>query len=252
MYSIQYSINNMGIPSNIISVANTGNGYSNLATVVITSGLTGSNTQNDLGVNDLPVFGYTTNAISGAIQSVFTTYRGSGYVVTPTITILDPTTRQTANANAFITISGETSPEGGNGLARYITKKVVLQTGNESGDLRVYFTAYRPVNTNIYVYYKILSRNDTQKFEEGTWQLMTLINNSDSIYSQTRDDTYEFVAAPGTLGKAQNYVSYTSDVTNQTYNNFSQFAIKVVLSTTDNTFVPYLSDIRAIALPSAV
>jgi hypothetical protein len=167
------------------------------------------------------------------------------------MTITDDSTRS-GNANASVILAGETSKSGGNALARYFTKKVVLNQGFDSGDLRVYFTAYRPVNTNIYVYYKILSRNDTQKFEEGTWQLMTLINNSDSIYSQTRDDTYEFVAAPGTLGKAQNYVSYTSDVTNQTYNNFSQFAIKVVLSTTDNTFVPYLSDIRAIALPSAV
>ena len=58
------------------------------------------------------------------------------------------------------------------------------------------------------------------------------------------------MAAPGSGGTAQNYVSYTSTVNGQTYNNFSQFAIKVVLATSDKTAVPVLNDIRAIALPA--
>jgi hypothetical protein len=127
-----------------------------------------------------------------------------------------------------------------------------LKQGFDSGDMRVYFTAYRPVNTNIYVYYKVLSRSDNQLFDSGNWQLMTLINNSGSLYSQTRDNTFEFVAAPGTGGIAQNYVEYTSNITGQTYNNFNQFQIKIVLSTSDKTAVPFLTDIRAIALPSGV
>ena len=81
---------------------------------------------------------------------------------------------------------------------------------------------------------------------------MTLINNTDSLYSQTRDGTYEFVAAPGAGTVAQNYVEYISNVNGQTYNNFSQFAIKIVLATSDKTAVPFLTDIRAIALPSAL
>ena len=241
VYSVTWNINNLGLSNNIITVVSGGTGY-NAQTVFVTV-----NSTDGYGTGATAM----ANVVGGIIDSVYITNAGSGYITTPTMTITDASTRS-GNANASVILAGETSKSGGNALARYFTKKVVLNQGFDSGDLRVYFTAYRPVNTNIYVYYKILSRSDTQKFEEGTWQLMTLINNSDSLYSQTRDDTYEFVAAPGTLGKAQNYVSYTSDVTNQTYNNFSQFAIKVVLSTTDNTFVPYLSDIRAIALPSAV
>jgi hypothetical protein len=153
---------------------------------------------------------------------------------------------------AIITIAGETSQSGGNADARYITKKVILDQGFDSGDMRVYFTAYRPVNTHIYVYYKILSRNDTQTFDSGHWQLMTLINNTADLYSQTRDSTYEFVAAPGAGGVGQNYVEYASSVTGQTYNTFNQFAIKIVLASSDKTAVPFLTDIRAIALPSAV
>jgi hypothetical protein len=60
------------------------------------------------------------------------------------------------------------------------------------------------------------------------------------------------VAAPGAGGIAQNYVEYSSISSGQTYNSFSQFAIKVVLTSSDKTAVPFLTDIRAIALPSAV
>jgi len=241
VYSITWNINNLGLSNNVITVASGGTGY-NAQTVSVTV-----NSTDGYGTGATAV----ANVVGGVIDNVYITNSGSGYLTTPTITVTDNATRS-GNSNASIIVAGETSKSGGNALAKYFTKKVVLNQGFDSGDLRVYFTAYRPVNTNIYVYYKILSRNDTQKFEDGNWQLMTLINNSDSLYSQTRDNTYEFVAAPGTLSKPQNYVSYTSGVTNQTYNNFSQFAIKIVLATSDNTFVPYLSDIRAIALPSAV
>jgi hypothetical protein len=136
-------------------------------------------------------------------------------------------------------------------LTKYVTKKVVLDPTFDSGDLNVYLTAYRPVNTDINVYYKILNRNDTQIFGDSSWQLMTKINNSGSLYSQTRNDTYEFVFAPGTSGVDQGYVTYTS-TTGQTYTSFSQFAIKVVMTTSDHTFVPFINDLRVIALPSNV
>jgi hypothetical protein len=58
-----------------------------------------------------------------------------------------------------------------------------------------------------------------------------------------------------------NYVSSGSDsspitisgLTNGvTYNSFKTFAIKIVLLTTDKTSVPYLTDMRCIALPSNI
>ena len=145
-------------------------------------------------------------------------------------------------------VHGETAQSGGNGIAKYFTKKVVLSSGNDSGDLRVFYTAYRPYGTNISVYYKTLNRNDTQSFEDSSWQLMTTVGNSNT-FSNTRDDVYEFEAAPGTGNAADNVISYTS-VAGINYTSFSQFAIKIVLSTNDKTNVPFLTDIRAIALPS--
>jgi hypothetical protein len=240
VYTINWKINNLPISNGMITIANGGSGYNvNTTSVTVTSA-------NGFGAGATAV----ANVVSGVIQNIFITNGGSGYATTPTITISDA--NSSPGTGAMISVAGETSSSGGNAEARYITKRVILNQGFESGDMRVYFTAYRPVNTNIYVYYKILSRSDTQTFDTGNWQLMTLINNTDSLYSQTRENTFEFVAAPGAGGVAQNYVEYISNVSGQTYNDFSQFAIKVVLATFDKTAVPYLSDIRAIALPSQV
>ena len=187
--------------------------------------------------------------LNGTINSIYFTQPGSGYITTPTISVVDA--NSTPGTGATLTVAGETSNHGGPAAVRYVTKKVVLDPGFDSGDLNVYLTAYRPVNTDIQVYYKILNRNDTQKFEDGSWQLMTKTNNCDSKYSQSRDDLIEYTFAPGTNGVDQGYISYTSK-NGQTYTTFSQFAIKVVMTTSDKTTVPFASDMRTIALPSNV
>ena len=238
LYSILYQINNMGIGNNVISVINAGNGYSSLTSsnISISAPDVGSNTA---------TLGLTANA-NGAITSVFVTNPGSGYLTTPTITVTGAN-----NAQAVITVTSEASPRGGNAIAKYFTKKVVLSPGNDSGDLRVFFTAYRPIGTNIYVYYKILSSQDTQPFEYGNWQLMTTMNGGLNTYSTSRTNLIEYECAPGiySSGNANNNISYVS-TNGQKYNSFIQFAIKVVLATNDNTTVPFLTDIRALALPS--
>ena len=238
LYNIRWNINNMELSNSTVSIANTGTGYDISTTTVTVSA------PDD--INGVQAYA-TANISGGTIQSVDFITVGSGYLTTPTITIADAGTRS-GNTDAIIVVHGETGTHGGNGISKYITKKVVLTPGNDSGDLRVYYTAYRPLNSNISVYYKILSRNDNQEFDDSNWQLMTTVTNS-LTYSNTRDDVYEFECAPGTNGVADDFISYTG-INGQTYTSFSQFAIKIVLSTSDNTSVPYLSDIRALALPS--
>ena len=78
---------------------------------------------------------------------------------------------------------------------------------------------------------------------------MTYVNNTGNGISQSRDQILEFEAAPGVSGSANGIVSYTS--TNGTvYRDFNQFAIKIVMTTPDNTSVPYLTDLRVLSLPS--
>ena len=239
VYAVKWGINNCELSNSLITITNAGASYNAACTTVTVSAPTGSSGQQAYAA---------ANVVGGQIQSIYFTNVGSGYIETPTLTIVDSTS---AGSGAVATISGETSQTGGPAIAKYVSKKVVLDAGNDSGDLNVYITAYRPVNTDINVYYKILNRNDTQSFESGSWQLMTKTKNSGSVYSQTRTDTYEYTFAPGTGGTDQGYVTYTS-TNGQTYTSFSQFAIKVVLTSTDHTFTPYATDLRVIALPANV
>jgi len=239
-YAIKWGINNCELSSNTIVLSSGGTGYNVSTTTVSIS----SPTAPTGGVQAQA----TANIANGVIQSINFTNYGTGYVTTPTITINDPTTRG-GNSNAVVSITGETSSHGGNAASKYLSKKVVLAAGNDSGDLNVYITAYRPVNTDILVYYKILNRNDTQKFDDGSWQLMTMINNSQTLFSTGRTDLHEYSFAPGNANADQGYITYTS-TNGQTYTSFSQFAIKIVLTSADHTFTPFLNDLRVIALPS--
>jgi hypothetical protein len=239
-YTITWNVNNCQLSNSLITITNAGSGYNTALTSVTVSSPTGEG-----GVQATAA----ANVVGGVIDSIYFTNLGSGYITTPTVSIADANTSPGTGATA--TIRGETSEFGGPGIAKYVTKKVVLDAGFDSGDLNVYITAYRPVNTNILVYYKLLNRYDTQVFNDSKWQLMTPINDSGSTYSQSRDNMYEYTFAPGVGNVSQGYVSYTS-TTGETYITFSQFAIKVLLTTTDKTAVPVLEDIRAIALPPNV
>ena len=202
----------------------------------------------------------------GKINRVWVSNGGSGYSDSPTINLYAATAESAtmgsgatvytgklivdqALANSIATsvlINGETSPYEGPADARYIMRTVTLADGFDSGDLRVYLTAYKPINSNIYVYYKLLSISDPTSFQDRGWQLMTQINNFNYTSSYV-NDFRELVYAPGYDGVANNTVLYASNGT--TFNNFKTFAIKVVMAGTDTTDVPKLKDLRVIALP---
>ena len=239
IFDIVYFINNLGISSEKLSIVSGGTGYN-----VITTNITVSSP--DVG-SENAVLGFTTNTSTGAINKIYVENPGAGYVKTPTITITDAATRA-GNTNASIIVHGETSAQAGNGFAKYVTKTVTLIPGNDSGDLRVYYTAYKPLGTEVYVYYKILNSNDTSKFASQKWQLMTQTSNS-NVFSKDRTKLIEYEWAPGINNRADNNISYLS-TNGETYNKFITFAIKLVMVTNDNTKVPFLTDIRALALPS--
>lgn len=240
LYGVRWAINDLGLANNSFVVIDGGTGYSNSSVITV------NRTANTFG--ETAVVSPIVNS-SGEIERINVIYAGSGYASTPTISIDDP--NRSGNSNAEIIIAGETSSRGGNALLRYVTKPVTLAPGFDAGDLRVYFSAYRPLGTNVYIYYKLLNRNDIQQFVDGDWQLMTMISG-DSQYSSSRSDIREFIAAPGTDLVADNKVSYISKSNDETYINFYQFAIKVVLSSPDSTKIPFLIDLRAIALPEAI
>jgi hypothetical protein len=246
LYVVQNYVNNMSIANTDVTVTsgnvtNVTPVYSSTPPAVTISAPTAADGTQAFATANIVSIG-SGNYI---VDKINITTAGSGYVTTPTVTIA----ANTGGYRATAVVSGETSAKGGNGIARYVTKKVVLTPENDSGDLRVYYTAYKPVGSKILVYYKLLNRNDTQNFDDQNWQLMTEINAGSNSFSLNRDDLREYVSAPGTNGTPDNSISYTS-TSGITYNNFSQFAIKIVLATSDSTRTPVLHDLRVLALPS--
>jgi len=247
LYAIRFNINDMGLANNNITVTS---GNTTGITAVYTStppGVTVSAPTSIGGAQAYATANIISNGTSGQyiVDKINIITAGSGYIETPTIMIAANAGTQMATAR----VSGETSSKGGNGWARYITKKVVLTPSNDSSDLRVYYTAYKPVGSRINVYYKVLGRNDTQNFNDQNWVLMTEVGEQLNSYSLNREDLREYVSAPGVSNSPSNQITYTS-TSGTTFNSFSQFAIKIVLSTSDTTKTPIVHDLRVLALPS--
>jgi hypothetical protein len=236
MIAVENIINDLPLSNSGIILSSGGTGYSTNANAEVTiSAPTGNGTQ------------ATASAVvtNNVVTSIYLTSPGSGYETSPTITLVDANT--TPGTGVTISYNGEDSKSGGNSNVRYITRKVNLADGFDSGDLRVYVTAYKPSGSNIRVYYKLLSISDADAFEDKNYQLMTQLNNTNFV-STNNNDYREISYAPGVAGTANNSVSYTSGSTS--FSNFRTFAIKIVLTGTSTTDVPKVRDFRAIALPA--
>jgi hypothetical protein len=231
--AVENIINNLPLQNTGFIITSGGSGYANSSDVTVTiSGGNGSGATATANVNG-----------SGVIDAVTLTNSGSGYTTSPTITL---TPGSGGGSGAVVTYNGEDKKSGGNSEVRYITRRVTLADGFDSGDLRVYVTAYKPSGTNIFVYYKLLSTSDTDDFDDKEYQLMTQLDNNNYV-SLNATDYRELTFAPGINSTANNQVSYTSGTTS--YRNFRTFAIKIVLSGTSTVDVPRVRDFRAIALP---
>lgn len=76
------------------------------------------------------------------------------------------------------------------GLARakHITKPVTFARLAE--DIRVFLTAYKPANTNIEVYARIINNSDPDAFDDKDWTKLQLIDGANVISSST--DTLDY------------------------------------------------------------
>jgi hypothetical protein len=145
----------------------------------------------------------------------------------------------------------------GNSLAKYISQPIVLADGQESEDLKVYLSAYRPINTEIEVYVRFLNNEDSTALTSKTWT--KFVNENDELRSSpiNRFDFKDFTfnaptSAPATYAAFRNASNYNvleyTDSSGVVYRTYKTFAIKIVLLSTDGTFVPKVDDVRAIAL----
>ena len=229
---VENIINDLPLLNTGFTISTLGSGYTGNANVTISGG-------GGSGANAFAVVNVTT----GNVTSIVLNAGGSGYTTSPTITIGAPPSGNTAVS----VYNGEDKKSGGNSVTRYMTRRVTLADGFDSGDLRVYLTGYKPSGSNIRVYYKLLSASDTENFDTKNYQLMTEIGNANFV-SLAQNDYRELTFAPGISGVANNSVTYTTS--SSTFNTFKTFSIKVVMSGTDTVDVPKVRDLRVIALPA--
>jgi hypothetical protein len=266
-----FGINNAGLQNTQISITNPGAGYNAMSSsgnVVKGSSnnainnyaqlyretfyannwnigfynVTITNNPNDSGTG-ASGFAVANTDGSNTVNYVVITTTGNGYLETPTIAF------ESGNATTAVTaqglIAGETSKSGGNMIARYITREIVLEDGFESGDLRVFMDAIRPTSTDIQVYYKVVSGDDPQRLSDKSWRRMEILKD---IYSK---NPLTIIGLEYRPSLDQNLISYTENGQNYPIGgSFKSFAIKVCMRTTDASIIPKIRNLRIIAVPS--
>jgi hypothetical protein len=176
----------------------------------------------------------------GAVTAINITNPGSGYLTSPTITIVEPG----ATSNATAIVNGETDASGGNILSKYQTKVVTLEDGFDAGDLVVRMRAYKPQGTNIAVYFKVLSALDSDPFVTKKWQRMNVVNDYTSP-DQTTAVPLEFKYS---IRKGS--IDYFDGArTLPLGGTFKYFAVKIRMTAEDPTVTPAVESLRVIAVP---
>jgi hypothetical protein len=171
-------------------------------------------------------------------------------------------TNNLISSNAEIATSEDNVAFGGNSKTRYISRTVTLADGQDAEDLRVYLTAYKPATADVYVYYKILHREDSDSFDQARWILMERDIEQGSISttryssSENKEDFFEMTF------KVPDYTDTPRSGANTTnsgiveYRNskrarfvgYKYFAIKIVMTNTSSSNPPRVRELRAIAL----
>jgi hypothetical protein len=242
-------INNLGIRSDMIIIANTGNGYTTGNTSVYISANTGS------GGNVRPLLlierpganatnGFSNTGTTSKIGGFYIDGQGGGYAEDINITISSTDANVT---NAVVTVKSETDPSGGPASCRFISKTVKLAPEFNAGDLRVFLTAIKPLNSSVYVYYKVRNNYDNEPIDNKRWvKLVEKTGPAGELYYTTSGAPIELEYRPSF---SSNTIVYSSSTA--TFNTFNEFKIKIVLSSLNTTLdkIPYVFDMRAIALP---
>tara|TARA_R110000772_G_scaffold202490_6_gene312818 strand:+ start:708 stop:6215 length:5508 start_codon:yes stop_codon:yes gene_type:complete len=126
-------------------------------------------------------------------------------------------------------VTNETNPASGDATARYISKKVVL---NDPADkLNVYIGANQPEGSRVRVYGRFddeIGSPQVIDLKDASWVELS----SASIPETTDEEVTTFTE-----------VAYEIDPTN----DFTQFQLKIVMTSDDAAQVPIINDLRAIA-----
>ena len=134
----------------------------------------------------------------------------------------------------------ETEGVGGSANSKYVTKEISLANPATALDVRV--SANNHPTASIKVLYKIRRINDNREFDDIPYEYFNSTGVADDVitYSESRSQT------PYNSDYYDSFYEQKFTVTN--LDEFSSFAIKIVMTGTNPAFAPRITDMRALAL----
>lgn len=146
----------------------------------------------------------------------------------------DPSSSNTTGFQA------ETEPTGGSASTKYLTKEILLD--NPATALEVRISANNFPTSAIKLLYKIRLVDDSRPFDEIPYEFFNTTGLADDtiVFSETRSQT-PYNADYNTSYNEQKFTA-------SSLGEFTSFAIKIVMTGTNPTYPPRITDLRAIAL----
>lgn len=145
----------------------------------------------------------------------------------------------------------ELRPYGGTAKSRYVSKIVTLQEGFDSTGLEVKVDVNRQVGTDIDVYARVLARDD-KSFTDGIqgrpWVKMPLVAPAVKSFAGTdatsfTTETYRLLE-PSLTYTSNSNVQSNIQITS-TYEDFSQYQVKIVFYSNNPAYLPKLKRLVA-------
>jgi hypothetical protein len=139
-----------------------------------------------------------------------------------------------------------TDEDGNNGSAasKYISRRVVLDDGQDAEDLKVYLSNQIPAGCDVKVYGKFQEATDPSNFDDLAWIELEAVNPPLNNTAKSGYVEYQYVIP--TANKNAGVLEYT--VGSATYSGYKSFAVKVIPLSTNTSVVPRVRELRAIAL----
>lgn len=140
-----------------------------------------------------------------------------------------------------------TNETGNNGSAssRYISRRVVLDDGQDAEDLKVFLSNKIPSVCDVKVYGKFQNATDSTSFDDLPWIELELTKAPLDSNSRSGYVEYEYTI-PDANKNGSDVFEYT--VGSATFTGYKSFAVKVIPLSTNSSVVPLVRELRAIAL----
>lgn len=139
--------------------------------------------------------------------------------------------------------TGEIGKRGGNALAKYITKPIVLADGFDASNICVTLDINRPSGTDVKVYYKALPTEKSTPISDESWVEMVLENSISSTNTSYEYKEHRFFPSGA-------FDQFGVPADSPISVRFNTFQVKIVLLSNNKTQSPKCRDLRIIALDS--